>query len=185
LNYRNLSSDLDEQWFALQVKCRHEKAIAETLQSKAYEAFAPTWHARKNQGKRAQDTETPLFPGYTFARFDARFRLPILMTPGVHCVVGYGHVPTPIADAEINAIRDVLQTRLPVEPCEYLEEGVRVRIVSGSLAGVTGILLRHSSSCRVVLSVCLIRQSIRVEVDRDLLEVEPEIPASSRLRIAS
>ena len=38
-------------------------------------------------------SERPLFPGYMFCRFDAKKRLPILMTTGVISVVSFGKEP--------------------------------------------------------------------------------------------
>lgn len=185
MNSLNTSDNTDEQWFALEVKCRQEKAIAENLRSKGYEAFAPSSHTRRKWHNRVQEVETPLFPGYVFGKFDARFRLPILMTPGVRSVVGYGRVPSPLDPAEIDAVRNVLLAQLSVERCPYFAEGDRVRIVGGPLAGVTGILLKHRSSYRVVLSVSLIQQSIRVEVDSEILIAEPAHDRPSRLSLAS
>ncbi len=156
------------------MKCRHERAIAEVLHSKQYEAFAPRVFKREQLHHSVQETDTPLFPGYVFAKFDSRFRLPLLMTPGVRGVVSYGRIPAPLSTTEIDAIKSVLECRLPLEPCPYLTEGDRVRIVHGPLKGLEGVLIQMRSSYRVVLSVSLIRQSVRVEVDRDTLRLDPE-----------
>jgi transcription antitermination factor NusG len=164
----------EEQWFALQVKCRHERAIAEVLHSKQYEAFAPRVLRREQLHDSVQETDTPLFPGYVFAKFDSHFRLPLLMTPGVRGVVSCGRIPAPLSTAEIDAIKSVLECRVPLEPCPYLTEGDRVRIISGPLKGLEGVLIQLRSSYRVVLSVSLIRQSVRVEVDRNTLRLDSE-----------
>lgn len=172
-----------EQWFALQVKCRHEKVISQNLRDKGYEAIAPRTIRRVNSTRGVEELDTGLFPGYIFGKFDPRFRLPILMTPGIRCVVGYGRTPAPLQAVEINAIRNVVNYCLPAEPCAYLVEGDWVRVVEGPLAGVSGVLLQSRSSCRVVISVSLIQQSIRVEVDRRTLITEAWRPAH-RVRMA-
>jgi transcription antitermination factor NusG len=164
----------EQPWFALQVRCRHEKAVAEILRSKEYEAFAPRVLKREQVCHTVQETDAPLFPGYVFAKFNPRFRLPLLMTPGVRGVVSYGRIPAPLSKAEISAIKTVVECRLPLEPCPYLMEGDRVRIVSGPLTGLVGVLIQMRSSYRVVLSVSLIRQSVRVEVDRDMLRLDSD-----------
>jgi transcriptional antiterminator NusG len=167
------------EWFALQVKTRHEKVIAEHLISKGYEAFAPLAVEPKRGYDRISNPNSPLFPGYVFSKFDPHFRLPILMTPEVRRIVSYGRDPAPISVSEIQAVRDVSRLKLAAEPCPYLNEGARVRITRGPLTGVQGILVEFRSSYRVVLSVSLIRQSIRIEMDPSQL-AEDSLPQLSR-----
>ena len=169
MNDSEISLKCQQNWFALEVKFRHEQAVAQTLQDKGFEAFAPSSYRRKQSRNKVVDVSGPLFPGYVFSLFDARFRLPIVMTPGVRSVVGYGRIPVPIALDEMNAIRKVANCQIPAEPCPYLPEGKEVRVVAGPLAGLRGVVLRSRSFCRIVVSVSLIQQSIRIEVDRDML----------------
>jgi transcriptional antiterminator NusG len=84
----------------------------------------------------------------------------------VQLIVGFGKMPTPISDAEIDALRRVVESGAAAEPHEYLSVGQRVRIREGSLAGVEGILLQVKSSWRIVISVELLRRSVSVELDR-------------------
>jgi transcription antitermination factor NusG len=163
-----------ESWFALVVKGRHEKIIVQNLQDKGFEAFAPSSCRRKQGRNKVEDVNGPLFPGYVFSMFDPRFRLPILMTPGVRCVVGYGRVPVPIDLEEMNAIRKIANSQVPAEPCPYLTQGTPVRVATGPLANLRGVILGTRSSCRIVVSVSLIQQSIRIEVDRDMLLLDDE-----------
>jgi len=158
-----------KQWFALEVRFHHEKVVAKLLEAKGFRAFSPTYSSDDEPPGKGREAERFLFPGYVFGRFDQRFRLPILTTPGVHRVVGYGRVPAPIASEEIGAILDVVKSKIPAEPSAFLETGRRVRIIRGPLAGVEGLLIETRSSCRVILSVSLIQRSIRIEVDRQVL----------------
>ena len=153
------------EWYAIQVKLRQEKVIATTLLAKGFEAFAPT--APRKKGIRGP--ERPLFPGYVFGRFEVRRRLPILLTPGVYSIVGYGKIPAAIPDSEILAIQKVVEEKLSTEPCAFPALGSRVKVVSGPLAGYEGVLLETRSSCRFVLSVAAIQRSIRIEVDPSTL----------------
>lgn len=172
-----------ENWFALEVKRRHEQVIAQNLQYKGFEAFTPSCRRKASQNK-VVNFSTPLFPGYVFSMFDARFRLPILMTPGVRSIAGYGRIPIPIDSEEINAIRNIVNFGIPVEPCPYLSRGKQVRVTSGPLIGVRGFVLQTRSPCRIVVSVSLIQQSIRIEVDRDMLVLD-EKDVSGSIRFAS
>ena len=152
------------EWFAIQVKCRYEDKIASILLDKGFEALSATLATASANRKAGCSQSRALFPGYIFSRFNALYRMPILVTPGVQAIVGCGKVPIPLDESEIDAIRLVLQSGEPVEPCPYLEIGDQVEVTSGSLTGMRGILLQQRSSCRVVLSVSLIQRSIKVEV---------------------
>jgi transcription antitermination factor NusG len=184
MNEDNVSDQTGMEWFALAVKFGLERAVAGALQNKSFEAFAPRC-LRRQRDHHILETETPLFPGYAFAKFDARFRLPILMTPGVRCVVGYGRIPVPLDPNEIETIRSVVRYRAVVEQCPYLPLGSKVRIVRGPLAGLEGVLVNTRSSLRVILSVSLIRQSVRVEVDRDMLAIDSRFAPTRSYEIAS
>jgi transcription antitermination factor NusG len=116
------------------------------------------------------ETDKPLFPGYVFCRFNPKVRLPILTTPGVVAVVGFGNEPAPIEDEEIEAIQAVLRSGLNAEPCSYLREGQRVRVNQGSLSGLEGILTRKKSEWRMVVSVAMLQRSISVEIDREWID---------------
>jgi transcriptional antiterminator NusG len=67
-----------ENWFALWTRSRHEQVVREQLEQKHIEAFLPTvtrWSRWKDRKKKI---DWPLFPGYCFARFNPRERLPVL-----------------------------------------------------------------------------------------------------------
>lgn len=166
----------DLEWFAIQVKCRYEERIASVLLDKGFETLAATTKTSFKTRKTGYGESRALFPGYIFARFEARKRMPILVTPGVQAILGCGKVPIPVDEDEIAAIRQVLASDRPVEPCPFIEVGDLVAISEGPLKGMEGILLRQRSSCRVVLSVTLIQRSIRVEVPEAALTLLNRAP---------
>ncbi len=67
-----------------------------------------------------------------------------------------------------------------IEPHPYLKVGERVRIASGSMAGVEGILVRKKNEFRFILTLDAIMRSVAVEVDATDLEPvdQPASPAS-------
>jgi transcription antitermination factor NusG len=160
----------DLPWFALHVRTRHETAIASFLEAKGYEQFVPLYKFKKRWSDRVKELEAPLFPGYLFCRFDPQFRLPILKTPGVIQIIGYNRIPTPIDESEISAIQTVIESGLQTQPWPFLEVGERVRIGSGSLRGLDGIVVKMKENHRLVVSVTLLRRSVAVEIDSSLVE---------------
>ena len=157
--------DTDVRWFALWTRSRHEQVVREQLQHKAIEAFLPTvtrWSRWKDRKKRV---DWPLFPGYCFARFNARERLPVLKCTGVVSIISFEGEPAPIPDHEIHGIRQLVESDLAYDPCPMIREGDMVEVKSGPLKGVVGRLMRKNDKARLVLSVDLIGQAVSVEVD--------------------
>jgi len=152
-------------WFAIWTRSRHEQVVREQLERKQVEAFLPTitrWSRWKDRRKKI---DWPLFPGYCFARFDARSRLGILRCTGVVSIVSFNGEPAPVAPREIDGIRRLVDTDLLYDPCPLIHEGMLVEVVHGPLRGVVGRLTRKGSHARLVLSVDLIGQAVSVEVD--------------------
>jgi transcriptional antiterminator NusG len=167
-------------WFALQVKARQEKQVGLTLLGKDLETFVPVYKSIRKWADRKKEMDLPLFPGYVFCRFPYNRRLPVLVTPGVLRVVGFGNVPTPVDDKEIESLKMINGENAACEPWPYLEIGQKVRIQSGTLCGLEGILLEVRKECRLILSVSLLQRSVAVEVDRDCVEaVSPPPPVSA------
>jgi transcription antitermination factor NusG len=160
------SLDLNPSWFALQVKPRHEKTVAEGLRQKGLEDFYPRYMALRRWSDRVKQMEMPLFPRYVFCRFDRRQSLMALKTPGVVSILGIGKAPLPVADAEISALKAIVQSHLPAQPWPFLRIGQPVRLEYGPLAGLEGILLDFKDRCRVVVSVTLLQRSVAVEIER-------------------
>lgn len=152
-------------WFALQVKARHEANVVEHLDGKGYEWFLPLYKLRKRWSDRIKEVEAPLFPGYLFCRLNPQNRLPILKTPGVIQIVGYNRVPIAVDELEIQAIQRMVASGIPNHPWPFLEAGDRVRIESGPLSGLEGILVDFKGNHRLVLSVTLLQRSVAVEID--------------------
>jgi transcription antitermination factor NusG len=162
-------------WFAVRVRSRCEKIAAAMIRNKGLEEFLPLYSRRSWRSGRQRMAQLPLFPGYVFCRVDPRDRLPVLTIPGVLYFVGVGRVPVVIDSAEIGAIQSAVRSGLCVEPWPFLEVGRRVRLESGPLANVEGMLLEFRKQRRVVVSVSLLRRSVAVEIERDWVTPLDEI----------
>lgn len=152
-------------WFALQVRARHEQGVAGHLEGKGYELFLPLYKCRKRWSDRVKEVEAPLFPGYLFCRLNPQDRLPILKSPGMIQIVGSNRIPTAVDEHEIQAIRAMVASGIPNQPWPFLAAGDRVRIESGPLRGLEGILVEFKGNHRLVLSVTLLQRSVAVEID--------------------
>jgi transcription antitermination factor NusG len=158
-------------WYAAYTCANHEKRVAQQLAARSVEHFLPLYESVRRWKDRRVQLQLPLFPGYVFVRLDLRDRLQVLEIPSVARLVGFNGTPTPLPDGEIEALKAGLAGGVRAVPHPYLKVGRRVRIKSGPLAGMNGILLRRKGKFRVVISIDLIQRS--VAVDASAADVEP------------
>lgn len=156
-----------ECWYALQTRARHEKIVAERLGMRGVHTFLPTATEVHRWSDRKKKVEVPLFSCYLFARLaPAKVdRLRVLCVEGVFSFVGRRGEGLPIPDAQIEAVRSLVESQLPCSSHPFLKIGQRVRIRSGSLDGLEGILVSRNGDSTLVISVDAIQRSLAVRVD--------------------
>jgi transcription antitermination factor NusG len=148
-----------------------ESTVATSLRAAGIEAFNPTYQETVEWSDRRKILRRPLFPGYVFALAHRSRLREIVQLAGVLRVLPSDMNPEPVPDAEIENVRQALATRLPAEPCAYVA-GDQVRIESGPLAGVTGIVDRTKNGTRVIVRVEMLRRAVSIDVDAaDVLKV--------------
>ncbi len=157
-------------WYAIYTKHQHEKSAAKSLTNRGLETFVPLYRQVHRWKDRNKILLSPLFPCYVFVRTDLGRKTDILRTPGVCWLVGSGGYASQIPPQDVEALRTAANGSTRVEPYPFLQTGDRVRVHSGLLAGVEGILIRLRNQYRLVLSVQLLKQSAAVEVDLGSVE---------------
>lgn len=157
-------------WFAIHTKAHHESVAARFVGARGYEHFLPVYRSRRQWSDRVKIVEVPLFAGYFFVRLGTGSHTPILEAPGVVNIVGFGGVPAPIPEAEVEAVRRLAVSGLSACPHPYLKSGDRVRIKGGPLQHLEGTLQKVRNQWRFVLTVELLQRAVSVEVDSELVE---------------
>ena len=152
-------------WHALYTRHQHEKVVARVLENKGFEIFLPLYPTARRWKDRTKQLSLPLFPCYVFLRGGLDRWLDIISTLGIHSFVGSDGQPATIPETEIDAVRKGVEKGVRVEPHPFLRCGDWVRVKSGPLEGIEGILLRKKNLFRLVLSVELLEKSVALEVD--------------------
>jgi transcriptional antiterminator RfaH len=140
-------------WYALQVVSRHEALTETHLRNRGYDVFRPHF---------AGDSGKCLFPGYLFLRMVADPLGTVVTTPGVLRIVTYGGAPARVDECELENLRTVMRSMLPLVPRPILPIGCRVRVEGGPLTGVEGVLEEYGSRNRLVIAVTILRRSVAV-----------------------
>jgi len=145
--------------------------VAQELERKNIEQFLPLIEEVHVWSDRKKKVMEPLFRGYIFVKTDLRDREIVLRTSGVIRFVGILNKPSRVPDLQIDWLRRVVGGSKEVQRESYLEVGERVKIISGPLAGVEGIISRVNGTSRVIVPIAAVQQSVSFQVPSELLEI--------------
>ena len=162
---------VSKQWYAVSVYPRHEKHVARFLEVGGMTYLLPLYSSLRRWKDRRKRVDMVLFPGYIFVNIKLGERVSVLKLPGVARFVTFQGQPAVVPGHEIEAIGTSAKSCIAIKPHPYLQEGRRVRVHSGPMVGVEGILVRRKGTCRVVLSIDSIMRSVAAEVDE--ADIEP------------
>ena len=156
-----------ERWYAVQTRARHERVVVQRFREKGLTTFLPLVTEVRRWSDRRKSIELPLFSCYVFVKIlpTNEDRLRVLRTDSVFDFVGVPRQGTPIPDEQIDAVRTIVEECLNWETYPYLKIGQRVRIRSGALDGVEGLLVSRDGKRSVVVSVDAIQRSLSVRVE--------------------
>ena len=157
-------------WYVAYTYPHHEKAVADQLSQRSVETFLPTFTKTSRWKDRRVSLDLPLFAGYVFTRIPACERIRVLAIPSVIRILSFRGVPVPVSDAEIDAVRMCIGRGAKLEPHHFMAVGDRVRVKEGVFEGLEGVVVRYNNSCKLVVSIGLIHQSVALEIDADSLE---------------
>ena len=156
-------------WYAVWTHSHCEQSVSHQLSSKGFAAFLPEMHVWSKRAGGQRLIRVPMFPGYLFVHdeMDKTSYIEILKSRGVVRILEDGWTRlTPVPDAEIDAIQQVVHAEVPVFAHDHLAEGDRVQVVEGPLSGIEGVFVQDKlTKGRLVLTVDLLGRSVAVEVD--------------------
>ncbi len=160
-------------WYALYTRSHCERLVDDHLKAWGFHTFLPEVEVWSRRAGIRHLISVPLFPGYLFLHhaMDKQSYLTVRKTRGLVIIPGerWDHLAV-IPDEEIEVITRVMRSGIPILSHPYLQEGTRIRIVAGPLAGVEGILVeRRRQKGLVVLSIEILQRSIAVEIKETLV----------------
>jgi transcription antitermination factor NusG len=158
------STKLGPRWYVAYTCARHEKKVADQLELHKIDYYLPLYSVRHQWNRRYVQVQLPLFPGYVFVKIASAEWLHVLNLPSVVHFVGPKGKPSALADSEIEVLRNSLSVRR-AEPHPYLSIGRRVRVRSGPLRGLEGVIVRSQNKSRMIVSIDSIARSVAFELD--------------------
>ena len=154
-------------WYALKVRTRSEEMALASLEYHGFESYCPQVKKRRRYSDRLRVVSEAVFPGYLFCRFHLSNKSKVLSGLAVERIVGFGVEPNPIEPSEIDAVRRMVEEGGITAPVP--RSGDRVRVTSGSLRGVEGVLVREAGATSFVVSIQLLQRAVSVTVDESMV----------------
>ncbi len=164
--------DKSMKWYAIHTRSRHEKQVDLFLSERGIETFLPLVHTLSRRRDRKKYVDLPLFPGYMFV-FTEKERLPdVKFTRGVTRIIGTDiDAPTPIPDKQILDLKSITESDVQLDQFPYLTKGREVRVKSGPLKGVEGVLVERKGHYKLVIRIDLLQKGAAAEVY--ISDIEP------------
>jgi transcription termination/antitermination protein NusG len=162
------------RWYAIHVRSRHEFSVRDTLNKMGVHVFLPTIEKVRQWKDRKKKVSSPLFPGYLFVGLGSSEaeRSAVIKTRGVVRYLGQSSGETEAVPADqINALMRAVESGKDIDPYPYLREGERVRIKSGPLEAVEGILVTRKDTHHLVLSVDILKRAVSIQIDASNVEM--------------
>ncbi len=169
---KNIVGSHSLKWFALRTKSNREAVVTDALAGRGLE----TWCPRYGASRSTSAAHKPIFPGYLFCRFNVHDRLPVLTVPGILNIVSNGKTPLSIDEGEIESLRLLLESFLPVAPHEFFRIGDKVKITDGPLTGVQGYVVQHQRQ-HLVVCITLLQRAVSVVLEPQWIEKACQLAA--------
>jgi len=137
------------RWYAIHTYSGYEESVADSLRNrietlgmkdKIFHVLVPTEKKIKIKNGKRKVVEEKIFPGYVLVEMDVMDDswYVVRNTPSVTGFIGTGTTPTPLAEAEVEAIFKRMGDSSKPEIDIDLVEGMPIRIGDGPFKGFEG-----------------------------------------------
>jgi transcriptional antiterminator RfaH len=156
------------KWYAVYTKSRTEKKVAGLLLREKIEVYLPLKKTLKQWSDRKKWVEEPLIRAYVFIKISEKEYYTALNTPGVLKYVTFDGKAAPIAEWQIIALQKVIEGIDDYElSSEVFKKGNKVKITSGSMAGVIGEIVETRGNKKFIIRIEHIGYSILLNLHKE------------------
>ena len=157
------------RWFVCHTKPRCEKKLAALLVAEKIEHYLPITESVKCYGPRTKRFTKPLFPGYVFAQIVLQNKARIYQQDLLARVIPVGNESQFLR--QMADVRALLASGFEISLRPVLERGTRVKVVSGPLWGLEGVVDDPASPKGIIVAVDVLQQGLHVCIAADCLEI--------------
>jgi transcription antitermination factor NusG len=158
------------QWWALYTMPRREKELMRRLRHLGINHYGPMLKRRlRSPGGRVRESRVPLFGSYVFLFGDEMARYRAMTTNCVARCLEVDDAAQLVHD--LRQVRRLIQSDVPLTPEAKIQPGARVRVRTGALAGMEGVVVRRRGAACLLVAVQFLQQGALIQIDD--FEVEP------------
>lgn len=153
----------DGVWWCLHTKPRQEKAAAREMRKLRFTFYLPqvTRIGRTPEGRKTRSV-VPLFPSYLFLHGDSGDRLEAFRGGRLASILEVADQRG--LDRDLRQIQTMLSSGVPVQSEPSAPVGAKVRIVTGPLKGIEGIVIRRGKKDQFVAVVHFLGRGATVDL---------------------
>jgi len=161
---------VEEKWYAIYTRPRAEKLVYQRLVEEEIETFLPLQKTYRMWSDRKKLVEKPLLSSYIFVRTIKKNFPKVYQTNGVVKFVSFEGQPVSIPQNQIDNLRLLINSDAEIEvSSEKFAAGDNVEVVSGSLIGLTGELIKIGSKNRVIVRIDRLDQNLILKIPKSFL----------------
>jgi transcription antitermination factor NusG len=161
------------RWTVAYCKPRQEKALGWDLCRRGVSYFLPMVLRETSSGGRRRRNLYPLFPSYLFFAGDEPDRLSVLKTDRVVRLIEISDAEQAQFRHEIASLETAVRSSPEtIELYPRLVPGALVRITSGPMKDVEGVVLQAHNKRKLWLGVSVLGVGATVEIHADLVEAK-------------
>jgi transcription antitermination factor NusG len=160
----------EPRWFAVCTRYKREKLVSKYLQDKGIQCYLPLQKVTRLYTRKIKKLEIPLINCYVFVQIIKEQYVPVLEIPDVVQFLKTARELIAIPEKEIETLRRITGEIPNVEVDQgVLKIGEEVEIISGSLFGMRGRLLRGLGPKNFVVELENLGYSLRMQMAPEIL----------------
>lgn len=161
----------ENKWYAIYTRPRAEKQVHGRLSEAEIETFLPLQKTYRIWSDRKKLVEKPLLSSYVFVRVSNHDFPKVYKTQGVVKFITFEGSPASIPQKQIDNLRLLINSDAEIEiSSEKFAPGDNVEVISGSLVGLTGELIKIGKTNRVVVRIDRLDQNLILKIPKAFLK---------------
>jgi transcription antitermination factor NusG len=156
------SAPSERRWWAVYTRSRMEKSLARQLLAMEVPFYLPLIPKTSRIAGRAVKSMLPLFGGYLFMYGTDEERIQTLDTDRVAHVWQASQVDEMTRD--LQNVQALIGSGVPLSPEGRLQPGQRVRVKSGQLMGLEGVIVSRRGEDRLLIAVSFLQQGVSIQI---------------------
>lgn len=162
---------MNDGWYVVYTKPFHEIKLARYFMDFNLDndldcqIYLPMTKEVKVWSDRKKTVSVPLFKNYIFVKHDESGFNNIKKMPGFVQYIRFGQYPSVVPDDQIKIIKMILaEDEFAMSQSKTLVKGDKVRIISGPMTDLEGILIKDQKNLKVAIEIKHLDRSLQVHV---------------------